>query len=620
MTLKYHSEVIVMPEKFKSEYDPLDYPEGSALVDVKYYSYPEKLEVVYLNPITNRLEVKYEDPVMDVWFLREKFRTNKYQIAHTETSKAYRVICKVSQVAKTIAQHIGGEWAEWFAGNATLTNYERTKKMCKCPWVFKADFLPDVYFRLRWLQQYGRDYDVTKVTFALLDIEVDVLDKSVSMTDHNDVTQPINAITIILPSEKICAVHVLGPRKLESEGGDLHDSYKELLEKQRVEWEWLKTHQEEFKQRIVNDDKDNKKYLKDYRIDLWLFDYKDEINLIKNVFLYIDKYRPMFTLSWNAPFDDNYLMNRLYYKGYDAREFFIPKEFETNMLYFTEERDGGVAIKNSTCWFNSSSYTTYMCQERLFAMIRKSQSEQRSYSLNNIGKRFAGIEKLADAKEGRFREFAYVNFLLFILYNVRDVVVQLAIELTCHDTQSLMSRSYMFATRFSRCFKETHIVRNIREWYYENEGFVQACRLEVDKDIDTYFKGAFVADPAYNSPTGLAVNGKYVSFYIIGAADADAKAYYPSTKIGGNLDPMSLKYKCVIDNQVFVKAMCSNRSFNQEYYITDDKGKTHSEDISAPMLNSYKNGNISSVSYLYLGLASVTEYIDAIETTYNVIN
>ena len=83
---------------------------------------------------------------------------------------------------------------------------------------------------------------------------------------------------------------------------------------------------------------------------------------------------------------------------------------------------------------------------------------------------------------------------------------------------------------------------------------------------------------------------------------------------------MSLKYKCVIDNQVFVQAMCSNRSFNQEYYITDDKGKTHSEDISAPMLNSYKNGNISSVSYLYLGLASVTEYIDAIETTYNVIN
>ena len=41
------------------DYPQLDYPEGTLLVDVRYYSYPEKFEVVFFNPITNTLDVKY---------------------------------------------------------------------------------------------------------------------------------------------------------------------------------------------------------------------------------------------------------------------------------------------------------------------------------------------------------------------------------------------------------------------------------------------------------------------------------------------------------------------------------------------------------------------------------
>ena len=197
----------------KVEYPELEYPDDSYLVDVRYYPYPETLEVIFLNPITNKLDVKYEEPLVDIWFLSEKHRTNKFQIAQTRIDQSYKVICKASQIPKAIAENIGGEWKKKYEEHKGVWNNRTMKdEMCKCPWVFKADFTPDVYFRLRWLKKNSRSYDLSKVSYGFLDIEIDVIDRTVDLSDHYDVSQPINAVTIILPQEKICALHALGPR------------------------------------------------------------------------------------------------------------------------------------------------------------------------------------------------------------------------------------------------------------------------------------------------------------------------------------------------------------------------------------------------------------------------
>lgn len=588
----------------------LDYPEGSILFDVRYHRKPECFEVVYHNPITKQLEVQYEEPIVDIWFLKEEYRTNKYQISQVEMDKCYPVYCKVSQIPQAIAINIGGEYKEYFDENSkTMSRKELTDYMNKCPWVFKADFVPDVYFRLRWLQKYGDQIDVSNVTYGFLDIEVDVIDKTVDPKDITDVTQPVNAISVILPHKKICAVLILGPRPKHK----IHPKFHMLLDKQKVEFDWLVNHQEEFKRMIVEEDEDNKKYLEGYDIRLHIFDYQDEIKLIKTAYDYINKYRPMFMLSWNAKFDDNYLQNRISYLGYDPKDFIIPKEFKTDMLYYHEDDSKMFSLKNSKDWYYTSTYTVYMCQMRLFAMIRKSQAERRSYGLSAVGKDMAKIDKLTQTKSGAFRQFAYTDFLKFILYNVRDVVVQLAIELACNDCQSLVARSYMFATQYSKCFQETHIVRNIREFIFEEEGFVQSNRLIVDPNVDTAFKGAFVAPTVHNSPTGLILNGKRINNIMFGVLDADAASYYPSTKMGMNMDPMSLLYKCKIDNKVFVDR-CVNHSFNQEYTWYDSKNKPHAEDMTGPIINSYKNGNEMSLLYNWLNVPSVSEifeYLDA---------
>jgi hypothetical protein len=595
----------------------LDYPEGSILFDVRYYRKPECFEVIYLDPITHQLEVRYEEPIVDIWFLKEEYRTNQYQISQAEMDKCYPVYCKVSQIPLAIAQNIGGEWKEYFDKNSKYKKQsELSEYMCRCPWVFKADFVPDVYFRLRWLQKYGDQIDVSQVTYGFLDIEIDVIDKTVNPKDITDVSQPVNAVTIILPHKKICAVLVLGPRPKHK----IHPKFHMLLDKQKVEFDWMVNHQEEFKRMIVEDDEDNKKYLEGYDVRLHIFDFNDEIKLIKTVFDYINKYRPMFMTSWNAKFDDNYLMNRIAYLGYDPKDFMIPKDFKTDRLYYAEDKSNNFSLKNSRDWFHTSTYTVYICQMRLFAMIRKSQSERRSYGLSSVGKDLAGIDKLTQTKSGSFRQFAYTDFLKFILYNVRDVVVQLAIELAAADFQSLVGRSYMFATQYSKCFQETHIVRNITEFIFEDEGYVQACKLIVDPNIDTAFKGAFVAPTIHNSPTGQILNGKKINNIMFGVLDADAASYYPSTKMAMNMDPMSLLFKCKINNRVFTNNQCVNHSFNQEYVWHDSKNKPHDEDMTGPIINSYKNGNEMSVLSNWFNVPSVSEIFEELDAMLSIPN
>ena len=606
-----------MAELIKSQPPrPMKFAPDTVLFDVRYYrrskDNPECFEIITWNPVTQTLEVDYDDPIIDIWFLKPEFRTNKYQIAQIDMDKCYPFYCRPSQVAAVIAQEIGGEWADWYQHNKD--QYDRgdvQRHMCECPWVFAADFEPPVYYRLRWFEQYGKQIDLTKVSDSYLDIETDVIDREINMKDIFNSPHPVNAVTLILPHVKIAVLLALGPRPKHK----IDKKFWGLLEMQQKEYEWVISHMDEFKRMLREDDPDNMKYLEGFDIRVHMFDFDDEIKLIKTVFDYINKYRPMFVESWNGKFDHPRLWHRIEYLGYDPVDIMIPKEFKTKRLFYQEDQSGNFQMKNTRDWFHTSTYSIYICQMRLFAAIRKSQQERRSYSLNSVGSEMCGIVKLTDTKSGSFRVFAYTDYIKFLLYNFRDVVVQYAIGETTHDTQTLVSRSFNFATAYPKCFQETHIVRNAREYYYRKfSKKVQACRLIVDKDRDTAFKGAFVAPPEKNAPTGLILNGKNHNNIIFGALDADAASYYPSTKMGMNMDPMSLLYKCIISNDRFQSGACVNRSLNQVYEWNDSKNKPHPEDMSGPIINAFKNGNPCSLMNNWFNLPTISEYFQFLDT------
>jgi len=587
----------------------LKYPPGSLLFDVRYYKKPECFEVIYWDPITQQLELKYEPAIVDIWFLKKENRTNKYQIAQAPMDNLYPFYCKPSDIPRVIAQEIGGEWAEKFNNNfdpdGYMYNNELSKMMCECPWVFKADFEPSVYYRLRWLNKYGTDVDISKVSQCFLDIETDVIDRSIDPSDYTQAPQPINAVTLILPQQKIAAMLVLGPRPKNR----IDQRFYNLLEIQQRDFNDTVAHMDDFIEELRSDE-DNKQYIDGFDIRVHVFDYDKEIILIKTIFDYINKYRPWFVEAWNAPFDFNYIWNRIKYLGYDPCDLMIPEKFRTKKIKFIQDKNPEAVIKTSRDWFEMSSYSQWICQMRTFAAIRKSQSERRTYKLDAIGREVAGI-----GKANKFTaELAYKNIRDFWKYNFGDVVVQVGIEKKTGDSGTFYSRSYVYATGFSKCFQETHIVRNTREYYYENNShFVQACRLIVDKSVDGSFMGAFVADPAKNAPTGLILNGKNTNNIIYGAVDADAESYYPSSKMGLNLDPMSLLYKLHINNNYFKNGTCINRSMNQAYIWTDAKSNPHDVDMSGPIVNAFKNKSYLSLMTTWFSVPTVTEVISYID-------
>ena len=100
--------------------------------------------------------------------------------------------------------------------------------------------------------------------------------------------------------------------------------------------------------------------------------------------------------------------------------------------------------------------------------------------------------------------------------------------------------------------------------------------------------------------------------------DADAKAYYPSTKMGDNLDAETVDYKCDISNELFINNQCINKSYNQTYIWKDSDGGIHPKDMATPIFNSYKNGNIQGVTYNWFNLPSVTEYFRYLDMMFGI--
>ena len=105
-----------------------------------------------------------------------------------------------------------------------------------------------------------------------------------------------------------------------------------------------------------------------------------------------------------------------------------------------------------------------------------------------------------------------------------------------------------------------------------------------------------------------------------GVLDADAASYYPSTKMGMNMDPMSLLYKCIVNNDVFQNGMCNNNSFNQVYTWHDSKNRPHAEDMTGPLMNTYKNKNENSLMSNWFNEPTISEVFEYLDAQFGVVN
>lgn len=602
-------------------------------------NHPTLLNVTYIRPNKNNgqrevFEVIYktengeiyksdEPAEADIYIVKPEFRNYSYNKPQERIECMDKIRVPISKIRYTIAEAMGDEGTALIQRAYQERNFKLLNQLYRWPYCYGCDFQPEYYFMKNWYEKYelGRP----RLTKGFLDIETDLMDYTLDMDDiPNTAYSPVNLMTIILEETKECytfALHPYEPPKTGRTAKEYEERYA-LYEKQLADHRYLMSHLDEF----IADLHDS--FDETYgHLDYYLREYKEEIDLIADAFRLINTKKPNFCMIWNMRFDIQYLLYRIVALGYNPASVMCNADFDNPKCFFKVDRSTFMMEKQYDYFF-CSSYTQYICQMRLYASIRKSQHKLKSVALNAIGDRELKDKKVEYPEEANIVRFPYVDWIKFIKYNIKDVLLQYGIERKTKDVMTYYMRSHSNMTPYNKIFRETHLLRNVREMYFEKEGWVQGNNLNIidddedevakrfygtedDDEEESSFKGAINAEPGWNDFVGMEIYGSPSNNIHQNAMDYDMGAFYPSIKIASNMDPGTLLYKASFINEEFISGEFTNRSLNTKYTERDKNNNIRKLDITGEAVNTYISGNVLTFGYNYLNLPSITSLVTA---------
>jgi hypothetical protein len=468
------------------------------------------------------------------------------------------------------------------------------------------------------------------LTKAFLDIECDGIDFTTEMDQiDNSAYSPVNLVTLFLEDYKESHTFILAPytpSKTSYSDIDEYNKRYELYERQLKDHTDLMANMGQFIDQL------EKEFSPVYgHIKYILKSYDKEINLIVDLFKLIHDRKPNFCFIWNMRFDIQYLLERIKVLGYNPRSIMCHPDFNVQRCYFHVDKST-FRMEKQFDYFYCSSYTQYVCLMRLYASIRKSQQMLKSVSLNAIGDKELKDKKVEYPAEANIITFPYIDWKRFIIYNIKDVLLTAGIERKTNDAMTYYLRSHINLTPYSKIFRETHLLRYVREKYFNKYGMVQGNNINIigkneddtfnkfsshddeeDDDTDATFKGAINAEPLLNDYVGMDILGKKSNVVYQNSCDYDYESFYPTLKIISNMDPSTLIFKASFNNQEFISGEMSNRSLNTIYFERDKDGNTRSVDNTGEAVNTYMNKNVLTFGYNYLDLPSIKDLFDTVK-------
>lgn len=180
------------------------------------------------------------------------------------------------------------------------------------------------------------------------------------------------------------------------------------------------------------------------RLDLDLSFSNDERDVIAEpVKFLMNNQNPDFVYIYNAKFDIDHMRMRSekLKMDYDSLFKFQDKEAWTIFAYKNDDSDP----KRRKHFYNANNPTKIVDQLLQYAQLRRSKLFA-SYSLAAVTQREIGVGKLDYTKITNYiGEFPYVDFKMFLIYNIIDVFIMLVLD---HFTNDCYSQVY---TRLNLC-------------------------------------------------------------------------------------------------------------------------------------------------------------------------
>ena len=441
-----------------------------------------------------------KNPEMLVYIVKDEYRNYKHTPSYIPLKECYPQRVKYKNVVKSIAQ-IGGPKTMEIYNYYMQNNFAGAKNLFKYPYVLGADYNYADYLRIEWALHYHNKNIEIKLTKMYLDIEVDGIDIP-GFPKPGEC--PINAISLIDEESEMVFVYLLNNRN--------NPQIKEFMDN-------IEEHINEYHQAF-----DETYGELEYKILM----YDDELTMLVHIFQLINTLKRDIILIWNGyGFDIPYIIARIKVLGADPVKVMCPKEFKTPFLEFHKDTSTyDWKAKNDT--FVITSYTQYEDQMSNYIKIRKGKSELKSVKLNAIAWKELKDEKLDYTDEADIKTLPYKNYPKFVMYNIKDTLLQMGIERKTKDSTAIFLNMIDNATPYKSIFSQTVVLKNYAYLSYYKQGYIIGNNRNIDyskphelvrkKKVKSDVEGALVGDPLLNERVGATLFGRpsnYIFRYVI---------------------------------------------------------------------------------------------------------
>ena len=627
---------------------------NAMLIDIQYMKANKKgnksdqLYVIWKDLDTKEKYLKViEEPKMTIYFEKPEFRNHTYWNNYKEIDKCEPKTVKYKDIIYTVADDWGPEGKNFVRNCFETGQYKRLQEVFLYPYSFGADYDIRTWYRYNWKKTFNNDRPKT-ISKGFLDIEVDSLE-SVGLPNPN--FNPIDLCTIIdNNTNQVYTFALIGVDYKPSQSYieyikehendvtknqtyiDRAENKKKVMYAHRMgEQDYWSTHIDELKEKA------HEMFDEAYPgMTYNFYFYKDEAKMITHIWQLINKLKLDFIEIWNMPFDIPYFIDRIKALGYDPAEIMCHPDFPYKECWFKADKHH-FEIKNKTYFANISSYTIFACQMTNYAAIRKGSSELRSYRLNYIGKKEVNDTKLDYSDNGNIKTLSYNNYLLYILYNIKDVLLQKRIEARTSDLDTYYTSSYENMTAYEDVFKQTVVLRNVQYESFMKQGLVPGNNVnqiyskmesnyndrldgeeESSDDNDVGFEGALVGNPRLIKNFGMKIFGKGSNSTFKYSIDFDMAAFYPNTIEAGNIDPSCLIFKAIVpSNQFDVRG--GKMKFNGITHVQmcDDNKDSFKEDIGKEIMDNFQTKNYISFAHKWLNFPSISQVYERLVEKYD---
>lgn len=595
--------------------------DNAMLIDIQYVKASKEhkkdyLYIIWKNLDTGKKELEViPEPQMEIYFSKPEYRNFNYIKTYERLEHVDKKVVKYRDIPFEIAKDAGPGTVAYVTECLKNRDSAGLKSLYLYNYVFGADYDIRVWWRHKWVKEL--DNKRPKIlSKGFLDIEVDIMESDRSSSTSTGLKYdvcPIDLVTIIdTTSNQSYTFALIGVECIDRDMSNMTNNMKKKEFKRRQLYK-NRLEQQEYILNNISELRESAHEMFDEAypgMEYNFYFYKDERKMLVHLFQLINTLKLDFIAIWNMPFDIPYIIGRMEALGLNPEDVICPKEFVSKKCWFKQDVVN-FDVKNKSDWFHCTSFTIFIDQMRNYAAIRKSGSELRSYALSSIAENEIGDKKLDYSDDGNIKTLSYKNYKKYILYNIKDVLLQCGIENRTTDIDTFYTTSYKNITPYENEFKQTLKLRNVQYKSFLSQGLITGENpniFHIKSDDDSKFEGALVGDPTINNYIGETLYGKVTNNIFKYCIDMDMSRFYPSCIAANNIEASTLIFKAIVYSSNY-----DVRGGNVPYHgITDtqlnpNNNDTFSNDIAKEIFDNFQTRNYVSVGHKWLNLPSITD-------------